>query len=408
MMNMNTAIDRKSEFSFLVRITLAVTCSAAVANLFYDQVLLADIIKDFSVRPGEAGLLLSVIQAGYTIGLLFVVPLGDRFNRRNLIVGSLVLSAFWLVFMTWVSSFYFLLAIGFLLGFSTVAAQIIVPFAASNAMEKQRGQLVGQLLTGIFMGVLVGRVFGGWIGQWFNWRAAHWAAAVILLCLAGYLKWRLPEDRAPKKASYKEIIGSLLPLIKREPVLCETMILGSAVFVAFNMFWVPLTFVLNGAPYHLESGMTGTFGFIGIAGTLAAGFSGKFSASPRVRYWNLTALGMMLISFVLLGYGWRSLLLLVFVTFLLDVGSRMNMTFNQGRLYQLDPGKHSRLNAIFMVSYYLGGSLGSYTGTLAYHIGGVAGMVIGGCACLGLAFVYIFMKNLTLRPARKPYDKQAV
>lgn len=390
---MKMAIDKKQDFSPVLQLILAVTCSAAVANLFYDQVLLSSIIKDFSVRPSEAGLLLSVIQVGYTLGLLFVVPLGDRFNRRNLILGSIVLSAFWLVLMTWVSNFYSLLVVGFLLGFSTVSAQIIVPFVASNAMEKQRGKLVGKLLTGIFMGVLVGRVFGGWIGQLFNWDVAHWTATFILLCLAGYLKWKLPEDRAPKKASYKEIIGSLLPLIKQEPVLRETLILGSTAFAAFNIFWVPLTLLLNGEPYYFASGMTGTFGFIGMAGTLAAGFVGKLSNSAGVRYWNMIAIIMMLVSFVLLGLGWRSLFLLIFVTFLLDVGSRMNMTLNQGRLYQLDPGKHSRLNALFMVSYYLGGSFGSSIGSLAYHLGGVKGMVIGGCACIGLAIVYLFIKN---------------
>ncbi|MFX3616487.1 MAG: MFS transporter [Sporolactobacillus sp.] len=386
-------INRKNKFSPEIQFILTVTCSAAVANLFYDQVLLSDIMKSFSVPPSEAGLLLSVIQIGYTLGLLFIVPLGDRFNRRNLILGSMLLSAFWLVLMTWISSFYLLLLVGFLLGFSTVSAQIIIPFVASNALQEQRGKLIGHLLTGIFTGVLMGRVFGGWIGQLFNWRAVHWTAALILLTFAGYLYWRLPEDHAPKRSSYKEIVGSLLPLLKNEPILRETLLLGSTAFAAFNIFWVPLTLLLNGAPYHFGSGMTGTFGFVGIAGTLAAGFTGKLSTGDRVRSWNLIALSTMILSFVFLGLAWQSIFMLILITFILDIGSRMNMTLNQGRLYQLDPCKHSRLNALFMVGYYLGGSLGSYIGSLAYHLGGVEGMVISGCSSLGLAVLYLLLKS---------------
>ncbi|MDN3956412.1 MFS transporter [Sporolactobacillus laevolacticus] len=389
----NETINKNNRFSTGLQNILALTCAAAVANLFYDQVLLSDIVKHFSIQASEAGLLLSVIQIGYTLGLLFVVPLGDRFNRRILILGSMLLSAVWLVLMTWVSSFQLLLVIGFLLGFSTVSAQLIVPFVASNALLEQRGKLIGHLLTGIFMGVLVGRVFGGWIGQLFGWHAVHWTAAFILICIASYLFWRLPEDQAPKQASYKEIIGSLLPLIKKEPILRETLVLGSAAFAAFNVFWVPLALLLNGEPYHFGSGMTGTFGFVGIAGALAAGFTGKLSNRPNVRGWNITALFVMVLSLVFFGFGWHSLPLLILVTFFLDVGSRMNMSLNQGRLYQLDPGKHSRLNALFMVGYYLGGSIGSWVGSQAYHLVGAVGMVISGCAFLLLAICYEFIKK---------------
>ncbi|WP_167815245.1 MFS transporter [Sporolactobacillus shoreae] len=384
---------KKKEFTPGIQFVLAMTCSVAIANLFYDQVLLSSIIRDFSVLPNEAGLLLSIIQIGYTLGLLFIVPLGDRFNRRNMILGSMLLSAFWLVLMTWVSSFVLLLIVGFLLGFSTVPAQIIIPFVASNANQEHRGKLIGQLLTGIFMGVLVGRVFGGWIGQLFDWRAVHWTAAFILLSFTGYLFFKMPEDQAPKKSSYIVIIKSLLPLLKNEPVLRETMILGSTAFAAFNMFWVPLTLLLHGAPYHYGSGLIGTFGIVGIAGSLAAGFTGNLSAGDRVRHWNLVALTTMISSFILLGLGWQSLWILIFITFILDVGSRMNMTLNQGRLYQLDPGKHSRLNALFMVSYYLGGSLGSFFGSLAYHLYGVMGMVLSGSIALALAILYVFLKS---------------
>ncbi|NGM82055.1 MFS transporter [Paenibacillus sp. 7124] len=385
---MELAADRKM-FSLPLQWLLAAVCAIAVANLYYDQVLLSDIIKDFNIVPNQSGLLLTVIQAGYTLGLVFIVPLGDRFNRRKLILISLLLSAFWLVMMTLVSSFMLLLVFGLCLGFSTVSAQLIIPFVSSNIQSGKKGPIISRLLTGIFLGVLLGRVFGGWIGQLFNWQTVHWVAAFILLVIAGYLFIKLPDDQTPKQPSYKQILRSMIPLLREEPVLRETIILGGAAFAAFNIFWVSLTFMLNGAPYHFDSGAIGMFGIIGIAGAIAAGFSGRLSDSKHVQMWNIAALLMMILSFVVLGLSWNHLILLIAVTFLLDVGSRMNMTLNQGRIYQLAPEKHSRLNSLYMVGYYFGGSAGSGIGSLSFHFGLVPGVAISGCLVLGLAILYI-------------------
>lgn len=388
---------KTKKFSFTLQWLLSAVCAIAVANLYYDQVLLSDIIKDFNIQPNQSGLILTVIQAGYTLGLLFIVPLGDRFNRRNLILGSLLLSAFWLVMMTLASSFFLLLVFSFCLGFSTVSAQLIIPFVSSNLQSEKKGKIIGRLLTGIFLGVLLGRVFGGWIGQLFNWQSVHWVAACILLIFACYLYIKLPDDQTLKQPSYKKMIQSLIPLLKEEPVLRETMVFGAAAFAAFNIFWIPLTFILNGAPYHFESGMIGMFGIIGIAGAITAGYTGQLSDSIHAQIWNVVALLLMIFSFVVLGIGWNHLYLLIAVTFLLDVGSRMNMSINQGRIYRLEPEKHSRLNSLYMVGYYLGGSIGSGIGSLSFHLGHVQGVVISGCLFLGFAIFYFGLSKKNSR-----------
>ncbi|MFD1774493.1 MFS transporter [Paenibacillus rhizophilus] len=370
---------------------LTFVCMLAVANLYYDQVLLSDIANSFNVHPNQSGLLFTVIQVGYTLGLLFIVPLGDRFDRRKLVLASLLLSAFWLVAMTIMPSFRLLLIAGFGLGFSTVAAQLIIPFVSSNMDSAKKGAVTGRLLTGVFLGVLVGRVAGGWIGQLYDWRTVHLIAGGILLLLAGYLFMKLPKDSIRKQSSYIQIMRSMVPLLREEPVLRETIFFGAAAFAAFNVFWVPLSFILNGAPYHFGNGINGTFGVIGIAGTLAAGFAGRLSDGNHARGWNVAALLTMIFSFVLLGMGWYHVSVLIAVTFVLDVGSRMNMTLNQGRLSRLNPAHHSRLNSLYMVGYYLGGSFGSWVGSAAYQYGHVSGMIAAGCVLLSLPVVYFLV-----------------
>ncbi|WP_378956182.1 MFS transporter [Pelosinus sp. sgz500959] len=385
--------SNSKNFSKKMLVVLTFICTIVIANLYYDQVLLTNISKDFFIPISSSGILLTAIQLGYTVGLLFIVPLGDRYSRRLLIILSIACSAVLLFLMTLASTFNLMVIMGFLMGLSSVTAQLIIPFVSSSISAEKRGVIVGHLLTGVFLGVLLGRVLGGVIGELLGWRAVHEIAAIVLLFLAVYLFYTLPNDTIKKETSYKNIILSLAPLLKKEKVLKETIVFGGTAFCAFNIFWVSLSLILENSPYNYGSAMVGIFGFVGIAGALAAGFTGKLTNSKKVGLWNVLALTIMFISFVVLGIGWDYFSILIFVTFTLDVGSRMNMSLNQGRIYKLNPQNHSRLNSLYMVGYYLGGSLGSYIGTYVYHPFGVRGIMIVSSIVLLIAYIYYLMTN---------------
>lgn len=393
---MDSEIKSKN-FSNRLLFILSIICAIIVANLYYDQVLLTNISKDFMVPASSSGKLITAIQIGYTLGLLFIVPLGDRYSRKNLITLSITCSSVLLYLMTLVPTFNLIVAVGFFMGLASVSAQLIIPFVSSNLSSEKRGVIVGHLLTGVFLGVLLGRVLGGVIGQMFGWRAVHEIASIVLLIFATYLYYALPKDNVKKENSYKNIILSLPPLLKKEKILRETIVFGAAAFCAFNIFWVSLSFILEGSPYNYGSAVVGLFGFLGIAGALAAGFTGKLTNSKHVSLWNIFALAVMFISFMLLGIGWSKLIIIVLVTFTLDVGSRMNMSLNQGRIYKLNPQNHSRLNSLYMVGYYLGGSLGSWISTSVYHSYNVFGITITSCSVLLLAYIYYLLTNNLLK-----------
>ncbi|OOM74880.1 putative transporter [Clostridium puniceum] len=389
---MNRHLENKN-FSNKLLLILSIICAIIVANLYYDQVLLTSISNDFFVSASSSGKLVTAIQIGYTMGLLFIVPLGDRYSRKLLIILSIIGSAVLLYLMTLVSTFNLIVIVGFFMGLSSVSAQLIIPFVSSNISSEKRGVIVSHLLTGVFLGVLLGRVLGGVVGQLLGWRGVHEFAAIVLLIFAVYLYYSLPNDNVKKESSYKNIILSLPPLLKREKVLRETIVFGAAAFCAFNIFWVSLSFILEGSPYNYGSAIVGLFGFLGIAGALAAGFSGKLTNSKSVSLWNLFALAIMFVSFLILGIGWSKLIVIIFITFTLDVGSRMNMSLNQGRIYKLSLQNHSRLNSLYMVGYYLGGSLGSWISTSVYHSFGVIGITIASCTVLLLAYIYYLITN---------------
>lgn len=152
------------------------------------------------------------------MGLLFIVPLGDRYSRKLLIILSIICSAILLYLMTLVSTFNLIVIIGFFMGISSVSAQLIIPFVSSNISSEKRGIIVGHLLTGVFLGVLLGRVLGGVLGQLIGWRGVHEFAAIVLLIFAVYLFYSLPNDNVKKESSYKNIILSLPPLLKKKSI----------------------------------------------------------------------------------------------------------------------------------------------------------------------------------------------
>lgn len=240
---MNRALKNKF-FSNKLLFILSIICAIMVANLYYDQVLLTNISNDFFIPASSSGKLVTAIQMGYTMGLLFIVPLGDRYSRKLLVILSIICSAILLYLMTLVSTFNLIVIVGFFMGISSVSAQLIIPFVSSNISSEKRGIIVGHLLTGVFLGVLLGRVLGGVLGQLIGWRGVHEFAAIVLLIFAIYLFYSLPKDNIEKETSYKNIILSLPPLLKKEKVLRETIVFGAAAFCAFNIFWVSLSFIL--------------------------------------------------------------------------------------------------------------------------------------------------------------------
>ena len=124
-------------------VLLAVACGATVANLYYAQPLLDTIARALSVSPGTAGLLVTATQAGYVAGLLFIVPLGDLLQRRRLVSVLLALDACALAIAAAAPAFGVLAAALAVVGVTSVAAQVLVPFASALAAEEDAGASSG-------------------------------------------------------------------------------------------------------------------------------------------------------------------------------------------------------------------------------------------------------------------------
>ncbi|MFL5666014.1 MAG: MFS transporter [Ktedonobacteraceae bacterium] len=382
-----SGIDRKIVW------ILSIASAMAVANLYYIQPLLADIGRDFAVSESAVGFIATLTQLGYAAGLLLIVPLGDVLDRRKLVMLTLLAVTVALVAMAVAPSMLILAVASFAVGLTTIAPQIIVPFAASLADPKERGRVVGNVMSGLLIGVLLARTVSGFVGAQFGWRTMYWIAAAMMFALAMVLRLMLPKEQPRERISYPQLLKSLWGLLRSEPVLRETSVLGALAFGAFSVVWVTLVFFLGTPPYHYGSDVAGLFGLVGIAGALSAAYAGKLADRIDARIITGVMLVLTLAAFVLFWLVGQWLWGLIIGVILLDFGMQGTHISNQTRIYRLQPEARSRLNTVYMVSYFIGGSLGSMLGAYGWSIGRWVGVCTVGTLMLVAALAVHMLRS---------------
>lgn len=346
--------------------TMAVACGMTVANIYYCQPLLAQIGRTFGVGARGAGQVALVTQMGCAAGMLLIVPLGDIRERRTLILQLLAGVTAALLVAASAPSMPVMLLAGIGIGLASTIPHVLLPFVAQLAPPQERGRAVGTVLSGLLIGILLARTVSGYVGALWGWRAMYGIAAGLMVGLAFALARLLPRNRPTVALTYRQTLLSIWTLVKTQPILREAALIGGLAFGAFSAFWTTLVFLLEGMPYHFAaadaSERAGLFGMVGVVGALAAPRIGRLADrySPRIPL--AVALVALALSYGLFWKFGGALWGMVAGVILLDFGVQGAHVVNQTRIYALLPEARSRLNTVYMVTYFVGGSLGSYLG----------------------------------------------
>lgn len=357
---------------------MALATGVAVGNLYFNQPLLHAMSRSLHVPQAALGLVTTLTQVGYALGLLLLTPLGDVLERRRLIVVLLVLVALPLVAIAAAPNLPLLAAASLALGLCTVTPQVVVPFAAQLTPPAERGRVVGTVMGGLLIGVLVARTVSGALAGLFGWRSVYGIAAAATLALAALLRRQLPSLVPQERAPYGRLLASLGELVRDQPRLRAAAATGAALFGAFSVFWTTVTFYLAGPPWHLGPAQIGLLGLAGLAGASAAPVAGRLADRHGPRRVVGLALVVALAAFGVLALGMGRLWGVVLGAAVLDLGVQSGQIGNQTRIYTLLPGSHSRVNTVYMVGYFVGGSIGSALGAVAWHLAGWPGAVTAG------------------------------
>lgn len=358
--------EDKNKFAIPV---MAFSAGTIVANVYYSQPILKEIAETLGKSESAVGKMAMLAQVGYGIGMFFLLPLGDRVNRKKLIIGICFALLACLLMLANTTNLTGLLLLSFFVGACASPAQIILPMAAVLNKEK-RGRNVGIVFSGILCGILGSRLLSGWVTDLWGWQAVFMVSALLILVSILLLWVFLPEVSVKFKGSYLSLLKSTLALIKRYKTLRQAALLGAFTFGIFCSFWTTLTFHLSGAPFHYDASTIGLFGIIAIGGALVAPYFGKLADKGQVFKNLFITIGLVIVSILAMLIFPHSIWVLIGAVFFLDIGVQATQITNFTRIYALDEEAHSRLNTVYMTTYFMGAGIGTFFGLLSWSLGG--------------------------------------
>ena len=384
-----------------VVLLFAIACGLAVGNVYYAQPLLDAMADAFAMSPASIGIVMTLTQIGYGIGLVLLVPLGDLLNRRRLIVTQTLLSAVALLMIALAPNSLWLLLGMSLTGLLAVVTQVLVAYAATLAIPAQRGRVVGVVTSGIVVGILLARTVAGAMADLAGWRAIYLLSAGLTLLMALLLLRVLPRrESAQPSSAYGALIVSVFRLFKQEPVLRQRAILALLTFASAMVLWTPMVLPLAAPPLSLSHSEIGLFGLAGAAGALAAARAGHLADRGLGQWVSGVSLLLMLASWLPIALTQSSLWALLLGVITLDLGLQAVHVTSQSMIYSVRPEAQSRLTAGYMLFYSIGSAVGSILSTTTYAWAGWSGVCLLGAAINALALGYWWLTLKSGAPHR--------
>jgi predicted MFS family arabinose efflux permease len=367
-------------------LVMAIGCGVAAATVYANQPMLGIMEAAFPGQVRITDLVPTATQLGFAAGLLLLVPLGDRIDRRRLILLQMTALAFTLAAAALAPDAWALVVISALVGITASVAQQIVPFAAELAEPSRCGATIGTIMSGLLCGMLLGRLVAGGVADHYGWRAMYWLSLLLVIAVTCLLASTLPQGYPKTQANYRELLKSLIALWRDEPALRRATIIQACLFGSFTVFWTILALQLS-ARYHLGAETAGLFGIAGVVGILFAPIAGKIGDHHGPADLIVAGSFIMLVSWLTFAVFGTIVGLIVGVA-LLDFGEQAALVSNQQIIYALRPDARNRLNTVFMGGMFIGGAIGSAGAVLFWDMAGWYAVCGLGAALTAIAMAY--------------------
>lgn len=374
--------------------TLAIIAGISVANLYYNQPLLNRISRDLQTSEFTANLIAMITQIGYAIGLLFIIPLGDLFKRKTIILINFTVLVVSLLTIALTPYIYLILFASLLTGICSVMPQIFIPIAAQFSTPETKGKNVGMIVSGLLTGILASRVVSGIIGEYLGWRFIFFVAAGMMVICVIIIMRVLPDIPCNFKGRYSDLMKSLFSLVMEYPQLRISSLRAGIAFGSFLALWTSLAFKMEQAPFFAGNNIVGLLGLCGIAGALTASYIGNYVQVLGVKRLNYIGCSLIFAAWFSLYSGQNSYVGIITGIFIIDIGMQCIQLSNQATIFSLNPKAANRINTIFMTTYFIGGSIGTLLAGTFWHWFGWQGVVGTGITLATCPFmINIFSKK---------------
>lgn len=365
-------------------LAMAIIAGFTVANCYYNQPLLEMIRGDLGINAQQANLITVITQIGYALGLLFLIPMGDLYSRRRVILINMTLAALMAIVIATASHIWLIWGASLILGACSVIPQFFIPIAGQFSKPKDKSRNMGFVLSGLLTGILASRVVSGYVGDWLGWREMFYIAAIVMvICMAFTLKL-MPNMKRNYVGSYRGLMITVAEIFLYHPRIRLNSIRAAFGFGSMMAIWSCLAFKLAQPPFLAGSEMVGRLGLCGIVGAIVASGLGKLIPRFGIRKFSLCGAILQIGAWTLAIAMGDSYIGLIAAIILVDVGLQCQQLSNQSGCIQEIPEAANRANTIFMTTYFIGGSLGTFCSGLAWiHLGWL------GICFVGLIFAFI-------------------
>nr|WP_242404632.1 MFS transporter [Janthinobacterium agaricidamnosum] len=385
-------------------VMMAIIAGAVITNIYCTQPILPLIASGLGVDLSTVDLVAGAALLGFATGLALLLPLGDRFDRRKLVLGQIAAAFCFALAAAFAPGIWPLIGASFGLGIVSCVPQQLVPFAAVMSRPSERGRSVGTVVSGIMVGILLGRTISGVVGEAYGWRAVYGMEAAFMVPVWIAAALLLPRGVPTTNLSYGRLLASLWPLVRDHGPIRQSMMVQALLWACFNAFWVNLAALLASGPWHLGSAWAGGFGIIGAAGAFAASLGGRAADKVGSRSVIGLSIGIVTVAYLLLAGAESSLVLLVIGVIVLDIGVQAGLVSNQTRAFAVDPKAQGRINSLYMTATFFGGALGvTISGWLMSRFGWTGIVVFGVVLGLAAALIHGFSS-----PGHAAQDKKTV
>lgn len=385
-----TVTDGKDEKPSLSRSLLwmmTIGSGLVVANLYYNQPLLRLIADDFGESEAATSRIAMFTQLGYATGLLLIVPLGDMFRRKRIIVTDFIFMLLSLLAVAFSPSLTLITISSFLLGLTSIIPQIFLPLTAQLSKPGDAPKNMAMVITGLLIGMLLSRVFSGILAEYTSWRVVYLTALALLLVFGVILSIRLPEVEPTFKGSYRQLMYSILHYVSILPDLRMAAFRGALTFGSFSMLWATLAFQLSSPPFNAGSDIAGAMGLIGVVGAVAANVTGRITNKYGQNTILTAGSCVLLLSWLILGVAGTTYFGIITGIILLDMGQQAMNISNQSLIFKTHPEATNRINTAYMVSFFCGGALGTLVGGVAWGAYGWNAVVLSGFSFIAVTLL---------------------
>lgn len=377
-----------------ITLLLAGACGLIVANIYYAQPLVGPIAASLGLSTQSAGIIVTMTQLGYVLGLLLLVPLADLIENRRLVLALTLLSAVALAGAAAAGNAPLFLAASLAIGLGSVAVQVLVPYAAHLATDATRGQMVGKVMSGLLLGIMLARPLASFLTALFSWHAVFVFSSVVMIGAALVLSRALPPRRPHASLGYGALLRSMWTLVVTTRVLRRRALIHACLFGVFSVFWTAAPLLLASPAFGLSQTGIALFALTGAAGAIAAPLAGRWGDRGLTARLTPVAISLVALGFLLSKLGApgsnTALGALTVAGIVLDFGLVSNLVFSQRVIYAIDPAARGRINGVFMATFFAGGAIGSAIGAWAYAQGGWPLASWIGVAAPAVALLYFF------------------